>query len=78
MIELTQKKVELRGREDGDQITVAKHLFFFLLELMWINLHYLQSGVSLVAQIVQETQVWPLSWEDTLEKGIAIHSSILA
>lgn len=28
--------------------------------------------------MVQETQVRPLSWEDTLEKGIAIHSSILA
>ena len=27
---------------------------------------------------MQETQVWSLSWEDPLEKGIAIHSSILA
>ena len=25
----------------------------------------------------QETQVWSLSWEDPLEKGIATHSSIL-
>ena len=26
----------------------------------------------------QETQVWSLGWEDTLEKGMATHSSILA
>ena len=35
---------------------------------------------SLVAQnlpAVQETQVQSLGWEDTLEKGMAIHSSIL-
>ena len=27
---------------------------------------------------VQETRVWSLSWEDSLEKGMATHSSILA
>ena len=27
---------------------------------------------------VRETQVWPLGWEDSLEKGMATHSSILA
>ena len=27
---------------------------------------------------MQETQVWSLGWEDPLEKGMAIHSSILA
>ena len=27
---------------------------------------------------MQETQVWPLGWEDPLEKGMAINSSILA
>ena len=27
---------------------------------------------------MQETQVWSLGWEDTLEKGMATHSSILA
>ena len=26
---------------------------------------------------IQETQVQPLGWEDPLEKGMAIHSSIL-
>ena len=39
---------------------------------------------SLVAQTVKnlpvtwETWVWSLVWEDSLEKGMAIHSSILA
>ena len=39
---------------------------------------------SLVAQMVkklpamQETRVLSLGWEDPLEKGMAIHSSILA
>ena len=39
---------------------------------------------SLVAQMVknlpaiQDTQVQSLDWEDTLEKGMATHSSILA
>ena len=39
---------------------------------------------SLVAQLVknlpavQETQIWPLGWEDPLEKEMATHSSILA
>ena len=43
-----------------------------------------QVGASLVAQLVknlpamQETQVQFLGWEDPLEKGMAIHSSILA
>ena len=27
---------------------------------------------------VKETWVWLVSWEDTLEKGMATHSSILA
>ena len=42
------------------------------------------SWTSLVAQLVKnptamwETWVQPLDWEDTLEKGTATHSSILA
>jgi len=27
---------------------------------------------------MQETQVWPLGWKDTLEEEMATHSSILA
>ena len=44
----------------------------------------LEPGASLVAQLVknlpaiQETQVQFLGQEDPLEKGLAIHSSILA
>ena len=42
------------------------------------------SWASLVAQLIknlpamQETPVRPLGWEDTLEKGMATHSSIFA
>ena len=41
-------------------------------------------GASLVAQLIkdppamQEIQVWSLGWEDSVEKGKATHSSILA
>ena len=48
------------------------------------TLNYQTSQASLVAQRVknlpamQETQVQSLSWEDALEKGMAIHSSTLA
>ena len=40
-------------------------------------------GASLVAQMVknlpamQEAQVWSLSWEEPLEKGVTPHSSIV-
>ena len=43
-----------------------------------------QAASSLMAQLVenppamQETWVRPLAWEDTLEEGMATHSSILA
>ena len=44
---------------------------------------YVYIGASLVAQVVknspaQETPVRSLGWEDPLEKGMAIHPSILA
>ena len=29
-------------------------------------------------QETDETYIWPLGWEDTLEKEMATHSSILA
>ena len=54
--------------------------------MVWLNLkiivHFIRA--SLVAQMVknlpamQETQVQSLGWEDTLEKRMATHSSILA
>ena len=48
------------------------------------SLLMVQTGASLVAQMVknppamQETQVQSLGQEDSLKKGIATHSSILA
>ena len=56
------------GRSPGDRIG-------YPLQYSW---------ASLVAQMVKnphamrETWVQSLGWEDTLEKGMAIHSSILA
>ena len=50
----------------------------------WVGLGYQHKGASLVTQKVknsramQETGVLSLGWEDCLEKGMAIHSSILA
>ena len=55
-------------------LNIEQVFFFFKLKY---------SGASLVAQTIknlptmQETQVWSLSWEDPLEKGMATHSSIL-
>ena len=46
--------------------------------------HILNHFASLVAQMVKnppamwETEVQPLGWEDTLEKGVNTHSSVLA
>ena len=48
---------------------------------MIIVYHYsLPSDVQMVKNLpaVQETQVQSLGWEDSLEKGTATHSSILA
>ena len=48
------------------------------------KMFYVHEGASLVAQLVknlptmQETWVQSLDWEDSLEKGTASHSSILA
>ena len=36
------------------------------------------SWASLVAQLVKETLVQPLGWEDSLKEGKAVHSSVLA
>ena len=57
----------------------------YLFELVWFFfLVYTQEWASLVAQLVknlpavQETQGQSLGWEDSLEKGMATHSSVLA
>ena len=52
-----------------------------ILKEMGIPDHFTCHGASLVAQLLKnppaiwETWVWCLSWEDSLEKGKAIHSS---
>ena len=49
--------------------------------LIYSHLFFLSSNPTLVPQtvknlpVMQETQVWSLSWEDPLEKGIATHLS---
>ena len=50
---------------------------------IWRYIHSGFPGGSVVKNIlpmqeVQETQVQSLGWEDSLEKGMAIHSCILA
>ena len=61
------------------QLFWVPYSFFFFLKNI-----YLTIWASLVAQIrknlpaMQETRVWSLAQEDPLEKGMAIHSSILA
>ena len=50
----------------------------------YFALAILSIGASLVAQkvktlpVMQETQVWSLSWEDPLKEGMITYSSILA
>ena len=50
----------------------------------WLDLLAVQGTISLMAQTVKhlptmrETRVQSLGWEDLLEKGMAMHSSILA
>ena len=64
---------------------IKKHFYFCLAsEMIFVNALVRKSRASLVAQLVKnppamhETWVQSLGWEDPLEKGTAIHSSILA
>ena len=60
---------------------ISNHSFIIL---YWNRIKLFSNGALLVAQMVknllamQETQVQSLGWEDLLEKGMAIHSRILA
>ena len=60
------------------------HGIFQARVLEWGAIAFSSIGASLVAQVVknlpamQETWVRSLGWEDPLEKGMAIHSSIFA
>ena len=66
-----------------EEISSLSHFIVFLYLFALITKDQLISA-SLVAQMVkrvpamQETRVWPLGWEDPLEKEMATQSSILA
>ena len=65
----------LQHHSSKTSILQGKAFFMVQLSHLW---------ASLVAQLVKnppavrETWVWSLGWEDPLEKGMAIHSSVLA
>ena len=46
--------------------------------LLWNRWGFLGDQMVMTLPAMQETQVWSLGWEDTLEKGMATHSSTLA
>ena len=48
------------------------------LELLLLLLNFLVAQMVKNLPAVQETWVWSLGWKDTLEKGMATHSNILA
>ena len=51
----------------------------FLHEILWIiRVKHLVAQLVKNLPAIQETLVWFLGWEDLLEKGTAIHCSILA
>ena len=60
-------------------IPLPRHLIFFspYKSSQPLNSGHSDCAVSLSSE-PQETQVWPLGWEDPLEKGMATHSSLLA
>ena len=56
---------------------------FCLSVIVWLGMSYIACWASLVAQTakklpaMQAIQVWPLGWKDSLEKGMATHSTIV-
>ena len=63
-------------------VTIGQSTHMWPLHIAWSSSKY--SGAFLMAQMInnppsmQETWVQSLGWEDSLEKGMATHSSILA
>ena len=74
------------GNKHSNQRCLSEGLKFSKQEKKYLrhSTVYENLRASLVAQMVKnlpamwETQVWSLSWEDPLEKGMTPHSSILA
>ena len=56
---------------------------FCLSVVVWLEMSYIACWASLAAQTVkklpamQAIQVWSLGWKDSLEKGMATHSTIV-
>ena len=57
------------------KLMASTNLFYSLYSFIWASLvaHLVKTFPA-----VQETPVWSLGWEDSLEKEMATHSSILA
>ena len=72
----------------GKVLIITHSAFFIKLTFRTVNLlisvSFAICVASLVAQMVkslpamQETRVWSLDWEDTLEKGMTTHLNIVA
>ena len=71
-VEQLTKEEELKGRFKARK---KKNTISGVLDLYWA---FLVAQMIKNLPVIQETCVWSLGWEDPLEKGMAIHSSILA
>ena len=71
-------------KEGKKSISHCNNNKYLGINLIFLLLQWDEAGASLVVQMiknllsVQETQIWSLGQEDPLEKGMAIHPSILA
>ena len=70
--------------KDFSIVNEAEIYVILVFSYFFFSYFFFSSRTSLVAQLVknlpavQETWVWSLGWEDSLEKEMATHSSILA
>ena len=69
-------EIQLHGQHQ-DQFKLVYVLVVYV-ELVYVFLGGSVVGICLPVYEKQETWVQSLSWEDTLEEGMATHSSILA
>ena len=69
------------GLQRKETYAFNKGLNEYILNCLWLSLgsgSFPGGWVVKNLPAMQETQVWSLSWEDPLQEGMAIHSSILA
>ena len=65
----------------NDVVPNGKTSFISMIEFyipQFLYLGFLDGSDGKESPWMQETQLWSLSWDDALEKGITTHSSILA